>query len=113
MLLDIQFLSLNSSFLQFILTVSLFAVDSPTVIGQPTSHLSVVPGQSVSFAVIATGYNLMYQWQKDGVNITTGANSTAYIIQIVTDSDEGEYQCVVSNVADMVTSNAAILTVCK
>ena len=90
-------------------------VDLPIITGQPAPHLSIVPGQTVSFAVIATADNLTYQWQKDGVDITAGANSAAYIIPSVTESDEGEYQCVVINAAGnaYVISNAAQLTVCK
>ena len=55
----------------------------------------------------------MYQWQKDGVNIATGANSATYTIAAVAESDEGEYRCVVSNAANSVTSIAASLTECK
>ena len=73
----------------------------------------VVPGQSAIFFVAATGSNLMYQWQKDGVDIATGANSATYTIAAVAESDEGEYQCVVSNTANSVTSTVASLTVCK
>ena len=80
---------------------------------QPVSLTLVVPGQSATFSVTATGDNLMYQWQKDGVNIATGANSATYTVTAVAESDEGEYQCVVSNAANPVTSTAASLTVCK
>ena len=62
----------------------------------------------VRFIVEATGDNLMYQWQKDGDDIP-GANSDKYYIYDAMESDEGEYRCVVSNVAGMVTSNAANL----
>ena len=55
----------------------------------------------------------MYQWQKDGSNIATGANSANYTIAAVAESDEGEYQCVVSNAANSVPSTAASLTLCK
>ena len=74
----------------------------------------VVPGQSATFSVTATSSNLMYQWQKDGVDIATGANSATYTIAAVAESDEGEYQCVVvSNTANSVTSTVASLTVCE
>ena len=73
----------------------------------------VVPGQSAIFAVTATGSNLMYQWQKDGVDIATGANSATYTIEVIAESDTGMYRCVVSNAAGPVTSTAASLTVCK
>ena len=80
---------------------------------QPVSLTLVVPGQSATFTVTATGDNLMYQWQKDGSNIATGANSAIYTIPTVAESDEGEYRCVVTNAANSVTSTAASLTVCK
>ena len=80
---------------------------------QPVSQLLVVPGQSATFTVTATGDNLMYQWQKDGSDIASGANVATYTIDMVAESDEGEYRCVVSNSANSVTSTAASLTVCK
>ena len=83
------------------------------IIDQPVSLILVVPGQSAAFTVSATGDNLMYQWQKDGSDINTGANSATYTISAVAESDEGEYRCIVSNAANLVTSTAASLTVCK
>ena len=83
------------------------------ITGQPVSPTLVVPGQTSTFTVTATGDNLMYQWQKDGVDITTGATSATYTIAAVAESDEGEYRCVVTNAANSVTSTAASLTVCK
>ena len=80
---------------------------------QPVSLMLVVPGQSATFFVTATGDNLMYQWQKDGVDIATGDNSATYTIAAVAESDEGAYRCVASNAANSVTSTAASLTVCK
>ena len=88
-------------------------MDPPEITDQPDPQLLIVPGQSATFTVTATGDNLMYQWQKDGVDIATGANSATYTIAAVAESDEGEYRCVVSNAANSVTSTAAILTVCK
>ena len=79
----------------------------------PDPQLLIVPEQSATFTVTATGSSLMYQWQKDGVDIATGANSATYTIDMVAQSDEGEYRCVVSNAAGPVTSTAASLTVCK
>ena len=83
------------------------------ITGQPVSLTLVVPGQTSTFTVTATGDNLMYQWQKDGVDITTGATSATYTIAAVAESNEGEYRCVVTNAANSVTSTAASLTVCK
>ena len=88
-------------------------MDPPLITDQPASLALVVPGQPATFTVTATGDNLVYQWQKGGSNITTGANSFTYTIAAVEEGDEGMYQCVVSNAADFVTSTAASLTVCK
>ena len=94
-------------------SLPLYAVDPAVITVQPVSLTLVVPGQSATFSVTATGDNLMYQWQKDGVDISTGANSASYMIAAVAESDEGEYRCVVSNTANSVTSTAADLSVCK
>ena len=91
----------------------LYAVDPAVITDQPVSLTLVVPGQPATFTVSATGDSLMYQWQKDTVNIATGANSATYTIDMVAESDEGEYQCVVSNTANSVPSTTASLTVCK
>ena len=89
------------------------AVDPPEITDQPDPQLLIVPGQPATFTVTATGDNLMYQWQKDGVDIATGDNSATYTIAAVAESDEGAYRCVVTNAANSVTSTAASLTVCK
>ena len=88
-------------------------MDPSAITDQPDPQLLVVPGQRATFTVTATGHNLMYQWQKGGSNITMGANSATYKIAAVAEGDEGEYQCVVSNAANSITSTAANLTVCK
>ena len=95
------------------LSLPLYAVDPVVITDQPVSLTLVVPGQTATFTVAATGDNLMYQWQKGGVDIATGANSATYTIAAVAESDTGMYQCVVSNAAGPVTSTAASLSVCK
>ena len=82
------------------------------ITGQPTSLLLILPGQSFTFTVVATGDSLVYRWQKDGADIS-GANSATYTIEAVAESDEGQYWCVVSNAAGNSTSATANLTVCK
>ena len=79
---------------------------------QPVSLTLIVPGQPATFTVTATGDNLMYQWQKDGVDIV-GATSATYTIEVIAESDTGMYRCVVSNAAGPITSTPASLTVCK
>ena len=83
----------------------------------PVDLTNIVPGSDVSFSVTATGTApLSYQWQKDGVDLTdggsiTGATTATLTITGVMESDEGDYRYVVTNIAGMDTSNAAMLTV--
>ena len=86
----------------------------------PVDQTNIVPGSDVSFSVTATGIApLSYQWQKDGVDLTDGGSSiigatTATIaITGIMESDEGCYRCVVINIAGIVTSDTAMLTIGK
>ena len=72
-------------------------------------HYMTVSGKSISLTVTATGVDLTYQWQKDGVGIT-GAYSAGFYKSRAEQSDSGEYRCVVSNAGGMVTSKAASVT---
>ena len=77
---------------------------------------SIVDGSDVTFTVIATGTQLSYQWQKNGINIFNTANTysgttTATLtILSVTAVDSGQYRVSVSNSAGSVISNQASLT---
>ena len=82
------------------------------------SRQNVVPGASIMFTVVATGSDLTYQWQRNGVNLTdgtkySGATTAALTVMNVAEEDEGSFTCVVTNVVDSVTSSAAELTVRK
>ena len=85
----------------------------------PVHQTNIVPESDVSFSVTATSTApLSYQWQKDGVDLTdgdsiTGATTATLAITDVMESDEGGYRCVVTNIAGMVTSNTAMLTLGK
>ena len=84
---------------------------APYINTQPASQ-TVTAGQTATFSVVAAGTPpLMYQWQKNGVNIT-GATSSSYTTPVTTTADSGElFRVVVSNAAGNVTSSAATLTV--
>ena len=85
----------------------------------PVDQTNILPGSDVSFSVTATGTApLSYQWQKDGVDLTdggsiTGSTTATITITGVMESDEAGYRCVVTNIAGMVTSDTAVLTVGK
>ena len=70
--------------------------------------------------MIASGDELTYQWQNNGINILSndsrfeGGSKDVLTIRDVQIDDAGEYKCIVFNGAgDNVTSNEATLTVSK
>ena len=80
---------------------------------------SVADGSDATFFVTATGFQLNYQWQKNGINIfdtantysgTTTATLTVLSVNI---NDTGLYRVIVSNSAGSVFSNQANFTVGK
>jgi hypothetical protein len=86
----------------------------PTITTQPQS-LSVAPGANASFSVVATGSNLVYQWQKNGAPIAGQTNASLNLANVQA-LDAASYTVVVSNLVNGsaingVTSNAATLTV--
>lgn len=82
----------------------------PTIVTQPQSQ-SVPLGSYVQLSVVAQGTTpFFYQWQKNGTNIP-GATSTPYTILNAQASDSGNYTVIVSNIAGVVTSAVAVLTV--
>jgi hypothetical protein len=84
--------------------------NAPVITSQPQS-LTAQPGNSATFSVTASGQPpLSYQWRFNGGDIA-GANSSSYTINSVQNSDAGNYDVVVSNASDSVTSATALLTV--
>ncbi|MCC6235427.1 MAG: immunoglobulin domain-containing protein [Verrucomicrobiales bacterium] len=82
----------------------------PSLISSPASVTAKV-GEAVSLTVSAEGTApLSYQWQKDGVAVS-GAVSSVLTWSAVNAADAGRYSVVVSNVAGVVTSAEAVLTV--
>jgi len=83
---------------------------SPSITTHPQS-LIINPGQSAMFSLTVTGTApLIYQWQKNTTNIS-GATSTNYTITSVAETNEGNYRCIVTNMAGSVTSSVASLTI--
>ena len=91
-------------------------VKKPGISKQP-QNVSVKAGEQATFTVKATGTDLTYQWQinrnngKGFVDIT-GADKVSYTTGVADMLCNGyKYQCVISNSAGSVTTNAATLTV--
>ncbi len=96
----------------------LTVVAKPAITGQPASK-SVSVGESVTFAVTATGSNLTYQWQfrtsdtgawkNSGM---TGSKTDSITVKGTQDRDGYQYRCVVTDGSgNKVTSKGATLTV--
>jgi DNA-binding beta-propeller fold protein YncE len=93
------------------LTVSPAMVGAPpTITTQPTS-LTLGPGSTATFTVVATGTApLGYQWLRNGAPV--GADNASYTIQTISMADSGAtFTVLVSNTAGTVTSAPATLTV--
>ncbi|MCX7696777.1 MAG: immunoglobulin domain-containing protein [Bacteroidales bacterium] len=87
-----------------------------TIITSHPANLSINEGSNATFTVVASGTNLTYQWQKDGVNLSnnshiSGANSSTLQIFNVTPADQGYYRCIVNGTCGNATSNSALLLV--
>ena len=70
----------------------------------------MLTGQSVNLTCDATGTDIVYQWMRNGV-IISGDNSGVLRINEIKRSDDGVYQCIVSNKGGNVTSNPAMIRV--
>ena len=92
------------------------AVEAPSITKQP-QPVSVKVGETATFTVVAAGTDLSYQWRVNkndnaGFVDIVGANSESYTLNAVSKDCNGyQYQCVVSNAGDSVTSDTVTLTV--
>ena len=85
-------------------------VESPPTITQHPQSLSIAKDGNATFNVAASGTNITYQWQKDGVSLAGETNSTL-TIQDANGSDSGQYSVAVSNEHGSVISQPATLVV--
>ena len=90
--------------------------EAPMITTQPQS-VSVKAGEMATFTVVAAGTDLSYQWRVNkndnaGFADIVGANSESYTLNAVSKDCNGyQYQCVVSNTGNSVTSDTVTLTV--
>ncbi len=82
----------------------------PVIVSHPESQ-SATQGEVVTFSIVATGGSLVYQWQRDGIDIP-GASNTSFTTPPIMQGDDGAvFRVTVSNSAGSVTSDQAILIV--
>jgi len=87
-------------------------VDLQEVIVTPASQ-SVGLTFTATFTAAVSGTRaeyFVYQWRHNGSNIT-GQTGHTLIINNVTESDSGNYDCVASNCESSVTANEVVLIV--
>lgn len=89
-----------------VLTVVL---EPPLIIGHPRDA-SASEGENVTFGVTASGPELSYRWQKNGLDIE-GADDSVLVIEAAREDDGAGYSCIVSNPAGEARSEAAELEV--
>lgn len=86
------------------------AADIPMILNQPMSQ-TILLTNAFALTCTATGFDpLTYQWTHAGTNLSSGT-TTAYTIAAVTNGDEGDYACIVTNTLGSVTSALATLTI--
>ena len=84
-------------------------VVKPQILMDP-SDVTVLTGQPTHLKCEALGTDIVYQWMKDGVDVSD-ANSNMLVITNITELDEGQYKCVASNKGGMAMSKPATVTV--
>jgi len=85
-------------------TITISAASSPAAVITSNGNTTFCSGGSVALSA-NTGLGLLYQWKRNGTNISGAINSA--ISATVT----GNYTCVVSNACFSTTSNAIAVTV--
>jgi hypothetical protein len=88
----------------------------PNIAPQPQPQ-NVCAGSTATFTVTATGCGgtLLYQWQKNGANLSegghySGTTTATLTVSNVDAGDVGDYRCAVTNPAGSTYSNTAALT---
>ena len=97
----------------FNLNLICILVPRPVFVLHPSSQ-NISLTQTATFACIATGYNVSYQWRIGSGSFpskVTGINSNTLVIPNVRSSDKNTYICVVSNQQVSISSKAATLMV--
>ncbi len=86
-----------------------FNIPAPLITQQPVSQAACTnANNNVTFSVTATGSELDYQWEKNGMDIA-GANSASYTVTNIQPSDVGTYRVTVSNSGGTALSDYAYI----
>ncbi len=96
-------------------TTGVLTVRENVVISSQPSNQTVCEGQNAFFNVAASGYNLVYTWQKNGAPITdaniSGINTSTLVITNATTANAGVYRCFLDGGCNDILTGTANLTV--
>jgi len=87
---------------------------SPAVVTTQPLSQNVSAGSNVTLSVVASGTApFSYQWRKNGTNVTGNSSATSATLTLsnVMSTDNGSYNCLVTNIAGSDVSQAASLIV--
>ena len=92
-------------------------VNPPKITGHPKDQ-SVATGMDMDFSIKAMGDNLLFQWKKDGHDLSDNDNyrgTKTHTLRIVAveESDEAHYSCLVKNDVGEMLSHPALLRISK
>ena len=94
-------------------TFNLQRID-PWIYTQPTA-VTTNAGGNAAFSVVATGPNLTYQWQFNGVNLANATNTVLSLSNVQRTTNYGNYRCIITSTTaaatNSITSDAALLNV--
>ena len=81
------------------------------IITTPPMPAALVAGSKLTFSVVAaSAVPPSYQWQKNGATLT-GQTGSTLVFTSVQLANQGEYRCIVSNIAGSTPSDPASLTI--
>ncbi len=106
----------SDEYIESLPTDSLLLEKLETTISVHPQNASAENGYDAELTVSASGINLVYQWRKDGSDLTDGGNisgsqSHTLLISPVEISDAGSYDVIVAGDCGSLTSNVGELTV--
>ena len=101
-----------------LLGIIFFLIVNPPKINQHSKDQSVATGMDMQFNIKATGDNLLFQWKKNGHDLSDnhkyrGTKTHTLRIVAMEESDKAHYSCLVKNDLGELLSDPALLRVSK
>jgi hypothetical protein len=108
---DKNFAPVNIGQLKYVFS---FCFDCSVIASRPLDQ-TVCPGTPASFSVVAADPTVIYQWRKDGANLSdtgniTGSQSATLTIASAGADDAGSYDCIVTDASGPWYSEPATLS---